>query len=336
MSSDGLNAPVLERAAAARILVTITVHFNAGRLEYLAEVMRSLAEFPVPVMDIVLVTNTADANEIMLLQRLCDEILPAKSATIRSYEYLGHPHYLTWCHREIIARNFGDEGNGRYTHFIYLEDDIRLSFVNFSYFIEYREKLREAGLIPSFLRVEYNKFLNGFVDSDNKNQIDVSKQPRMACGDVVMVNLPNPYIAFFILDTDLVAEFMRSPSFKRGRSRSVLEMSDMDVRERAAMGLCHENVPEPFECRYVAPISNATGMALNCAWISHLPNNYANDPNSGFGKIRMDALFLNTDRPAPPATKDSIRHTRRSGLYRYLVIPNMILEAIRWRLGFRR
>ena len=35
------------RPCDARILVAITVHFNPARLEYLAETMRSLSEFPV-------------------------------------------------------------------------------------------------------------------------------------------------------------------------------------------------------------------------------------------------------------------------------------------------
>lgn len=351
MGHDRLNVTYLEQAASARILVAITVHFNANRLEYLAEVLRSLGEFPVPVMDIILVTNTVDDEELTLLQRLCDEILPGKSASIRSYEYLAHPHYLTWRHREIVASEFAGARTGRYTHFIYLEDDIRISFLNFSYFVEYREILRDAGLIPSFLRVEYNRFLNGFVDSDNKAQIDVSAQPKLDLGETVMVSLPNPYIAFYILDTDLAAEFLRSRSFRRERSRSVPEMTDMDVRERAAMGVSYENVPEPFACRYVVPVSKSKGLAWNSCWVSHLPNNYANDPKSGFGKIRMDCLFLNARDEAMPdrgetldgmaqarvsAARGKVKHTLRNGFERYFVLPNKIIEGLRWRLGGRR
>ena len=332
----------------ARILVAITVHFNAARLEYLAEVMRSLNEFPVAAMHVVLVTNTVQDDELGLLRRLCSETLSGKTASIRCYEYLGHPHYLTWRHREIIVSEFANENDSGYTHFMYLEDDIRVSFANFSYFVEYREVLRHAGLLPSFLRVEYNRTLNGFVNSDNKAPVDLSRQPHIDHGDVILANIPFPYIACYILDTALVAEFLRTRSFKRESSRAVTEW---EVRERAAMGLCHENVPQPFQCRYVVPVSRKTGMALGCAWISHLPNNYANDPASGFGKMRMDALFENVGAPALPAgnlpprgavgtqipaVTETVRPNGWKNIDLYMVLPNKIIEGLRWRLGFKR
>ena len=57
------------------------------------------------------------------------------------------------------------------------------------------------------------------------------------------------------------------------------------------MGLCLENVPLPFAARYVVPVSTQTDMALPIARISHLPNNYANDPRMPLGKVRIDELF---------------------------------------------
>jgi hypothetical protein len=335
---DALHPSASVHARDARILVAITVHFNAVRLEYLAEVMRSLAEFPVAAMHVVLVTNTVDDQELAVLQRLCDEIFSGKTASIRSYEYLGHPHYLTWRHRKIVADEFIRGNDGHYTHFIYLEDDIRLSFVNFEYFVEYREKLRHAGLLPSFLRVEYNQVLNGFVGSDNRVPVDVSRQARIDIDDIVMTNNPFPYNPCYILDTELAAEFSRTRSFGRERSRSA---TDMDVRERAAMGLCYENVPEPFQSRYVIPISKTTGLTLNRAWISHLPNNYANDPKSDFGKVRMDSLFENVGGPASSAQgKSGGTHARKSKRWSnidfYMVLPNKIIEGLRWRVGVKR
>jgi hypothetical protein len=348
MGDNGLHPPVSVTARDARILVAITVHFNAARLEYLAEVMRSLAEFPVAVMTVILVTNTVHEAELAVLRRLCDEILPGQGASVRSYEYLAHPHYLTWRHRKMIASEFGGGAKGRYTHFIYLEDDIRLSFANFCYFVEFREVLRDAGLLPSFLRVEYSKDLNGFVNSDTKIPVDVSHQAQIEVGHIIMTNMPFPYNPCYILDAALAAEFLRTRSFKRESSRAV---TDMEVRERAAMGLCYENVPEPFQCRYVVPISKTTGMALNRAWISHLPNNYANDPKSDFGKVRMDALFVNVGgsasraqqgavdeagRTEAHATRGRAKRRRWSNIDFYLILPNKIIEGLRWRLGYKR
>ncbi len=346
MGNDALNSPLLESARAARVLVAITVHFNINRLKYLAEVLRSLSDFPVAAMDIVLVTNMPSDEDLALLHRLCDEIAPGGGISIRNYDYLAHPFYLTWRHRTIISREFARGNDGKYTHFIYLEDDIRLTFANFCYFLEYREILRDTGLLPSFLRVEYSSVLNGFVSTDNKASVDLGRQPRRDAGDIVMVNIPNPYIACYVLDTALAAEFVRTRSFRRGGSRNVTEW---DVRERAAMGLCFENVPDAFESRYVVPVSKHTGMALGCAWISHLPNNYADNPDDGYGKIRMDLLFTNTRGSVTDGVGETVsrepglsnvsgkkRPRRWNGTDRYLVFPNKIIEGLRWRFGLRR
>jgi hypothetical protein len=334
MEDDGL-ASTPPDARDARILVAITVHFNAARLEYLAEVLRSLAEFPVAAMHVVLITNTVAEAELGVLQRLCDEVLVGKSASLHRYEYLAHPFYLTWRHREFVATEFGDGSERKYTHFIYLEDDIRLSFMNFCYFVTYREVLRDAGLLPSFLRVEFNKTLNGYVNSDTKVPVDLNEQPREDRGEMLLANMPFPYTACYVLDADLAREFLGTSSFGRERSRA---MTEWDVRERAAMGLCYENIPNSFQCRYVVPIVKASGMALNCAWVSHLPNNYANDANSAFGKVRMDSLFVNAGGSAPRGGGDG----GRTGLSRwrnadfYMVLPNKVIEGMRWRLGIKR
>jgi hypothetical protein len=283
-----MNAPAHERARAARILTAISFHFDASRVRFLAEVLRSLAEYPVASMDVVIITNTFRHDQLALLRRLCAEVLSESSASIRSYGDLSNPWNLTWCHKPIIATEFVDGNHGRYTHFIYLENDIRLSFVNFCYFLEYRERLRGFGLLPAFVRVEYSANLGGFVTSDVFWPIYVPAQSHIRLGDTVLMNVPNPYNPFFILDLELAQEYVQSRSFDREGS---LEVSPWAVADRSAMGLCLENVPPPFQSRYLVPVSRQTGMVPACAWVWHLPNNYADNPNTVLGKVRMDELF---------------------------------------------
>jgi len=259
-----------------------------NRLGFLAEVLRSLSEFPVADMSVVIVTNTFRQEDLALLRRLNGEILRGNSSSIRSFGDLAHPFDLTWRHKAIIAGEFIGANHGRYTHFIYLEDDIRLSFGNFCYFVEFREILRSFGLLPAFVRVEYSAALGGFVASDAFWPVYVPVQSHIPLGDIVMVNMPNPYNPCFILDLDLAAEYVRTRSFDCEES---LAVGQWGVRERAAMGLCLENVPAPFQTRYVVPVSRQTSMAPEFAWLSHLPNNYADNPHTVLGKVRMDELF---------------------------------------------
>lgn len=251
--------------------------------------MRSLAEYPVAAMDVIIITNTLQKDELGLLNRLCRETLSNKGGEVRSFGDLTDGWDLTWCHKPIIAREFIQENHGRYTHFIYLENDIRLSFLNFCYFVEYREALRGFGLLPSFVRVEYSKSLGGFTGSDVFWPVYVPVQSHMVLGDMVLANMPNPYNPLFILDLELAAEYVQSPSFDRQASATVCRWG---VAERAAMGLCLENVPAPFQSRYVIPISRKLDAAPPFALVWHMPNNYADNPRSALGKVRIDRMFV--------------------------------------------
>jgi hypothetical protein len=275
------------RAREAHILCAVTFHFDSARLGFLAEVMRSLSAFPVAAMDLVVVTNTVREQDLTSLRGLCGDMPSGKSASIRSYGELDHPHYLTWCHEELIADEFV-KGN-RYSHFIYLEDDILLNFANFCYFVEFREILRPFGLLPAFLRTEYSANLGTLVASDAFWPVYVPVQSHICLNDTVLVNMPNPYNPCFILDLELAEEYVRSRSFDRDASQAVCRWG---VRERAALGLCLENVPPPFQTRYLVPVSRRTGKLPEFARISHLPDNYANDPHSSLGKVRVDELFV--------------------------------------------
>jgi hypothetical protein len=274
-------------ACGSHLLIAITFHFDTARLGLLAEVSRSLAEYPVTSMKLVILTNTTDHDQLSLVRRLCTESLPGKQAEVRTCQSLAHPYDLAWCHKTMIANEFLAGNDERYTHFIYLEDDIRLSFQNFCYFVECRDRLRSFGLVPAFVRLEYRAAVGGFVASDAFSAVYVPVQPHVRLGGVVMLNMPNPYNPCFILDVELAKEYVASRSFDRAASR---EVCDWGVRERAAMGLCLENVPPPFHTRYVVPVSAETDQVLPEARISHLPNNYADDPRMPLGKIRLDSL----------------------------------------------
>jgi hypothetical protein len=289
LENDEVNAPAYERARDARILTVISFHFVHSRVGFLAEVLRSLAEYPVSSMHVVIVTNTLDHDQLTLLRRLCAEILIDKPASIRSFGNLSNPWHLTWCHKSIIAKEFVDGNLDRYTHFIYLESDIRLGFINFCYFLDFRCRLRKFGLLPAFIRVEYGAHCYGFVTSDFFWPVYVPAQSHLQLGDTVFVNVPNPYNPFFILDLELAREYVRSRSFDLEASHGVAPWA---VADRSAMGLCFENVPPGFQSRYVVPVLRQTGMVPACAWVGHLPNNYADNPSSPLGKVRMDELFM--------------------------------------------
>ena len=83
-----------------------------------------------------------EADELAILRQLCLEVLPNTGSQIRCHDDLADPWSLTWCHKAIISSEFIANNDGRYSHFVYLEGDIRLSLTNFCYWIEFRQLLR--------------------------------------------------------------------------------------------------------------------------------------------------------------------------------------------------
>jgi hypothetical protein len=303
-----------------RILVAVTFHFRESRLQYLFQVIRALSEFPVEVLDVIVVTN-ADNQAINQIKDLCAPLFgffpirpgSKKTISIESHPKLADPWLLPWSHKHLIADEFLGPASG-YTHFIYVEDDILLSFENFCYFVHYREAFRSKRLIPSFQRIEYNESDNRLYLLDQVGASDFESRRRVNADGYAFVNLDYPHNAMFILDQDLAAEYIGTASFDRERSKTV--RPEWGLCERASMGLCFESPPEGFVFRYVSPVDISTMTTPRWSWVYHVANNYANDRLKPFAKTRIDQLFQSQNkntawRPPSKWTKYLERMRRR-------------------------
>ncbi len=309
-----------------RILTSVTFHFRESQLRFLYEVVRAIAGFPVDTVDVVILTNADDEARLGKLRELCQplfETFPArpeatKTLSIQSFPKLSDPWSLPWCHKQLITDHFLQD-ESVYTHFIYVEDDILLSYDNFIYFLYFRELLRPHGLIPSFQRVEYNSDNNRLYLTDQipakgrrTGGSGLDKSNRVDLGGYAFVSLDFPYNAMFILDRDLAREYARSPSFDRKTSRPV--QPEWSIAARAAMGLCFENVPPGFKNRYVSPVNPDTLTTPHWSWVFHIANNYVTNKYTPFAKARVDQLFASEtelDWRPPPKIMDYLRRARR-------------------------
>ena len=279
-----------------RILAAVTFHFHELRLQYLFQVVRALSEYPVEVLDVVIITNVDHQERLKQISDLCAPLFKPfplrenskKSFSIESFPKLVHPYFLAWSHKHLIADKFVNR-ESTYTHFIYVEDDILVSFDNFCYFTHFRKLLTGQGLIPSFQRIEYNKADNRLYLVDQKGASDFRSRKRVNVGGYAFVNLDHPYNAMFILDRHLALEYVETASFDREGSKIV--QPNWDIRERAAMGLCFENPPQGFVSRYVSPVNPDTLMTPYWSWVYHITNNYTQNCRTPFGKTRTDQLF---------------------------------------------
>ncbi len=284
-------APKPEECA---LLVAISFHYVQRRAPYLIDVVRALADFRVRRLDIRVMIN--DVPEAAALQSVLAGVLPttATVAVTRCGD-LAHPFELTWAHKPLIADEFL-AGASPYTHFVYLEDDMRFGPMNFRYFLEYRAPLAHSGLIPSFVRVEYGNEILEMRSTDHVRRLPYWRLRKIPLGPHVFVSPPNPYCALFVLDRPLAEEYVATNSFDLARSQAV---RGWPTRERSAMGLCWENVPRGFRSRFAIPIDLSRGTAAAEAWVPHLPNNYIPRIRSGFGQVPMLDLLEMVEPDAP-------------------------------------
>jgi hypothetical protein len=282
------------------VLVAVTSLFNEHRLAYLAQTLRTLSLWDVAYMRIVVLTNDAGQLNNTRLRRLCEESCSTRVFEIRVISDLDNTWRLTWSHKNIIRSEFVPEESG-FSHFIYLEDDIELQDANFLYWLRSREALRSKNLIPSFLRLEYERLQAAWTASDAFWPVFIPCQSYVCLDELCWVSMPNPYNPMFIMDRELAQEYVLTRSFDELESSKVC---DWGLAERAAMGLCNENVPDGFPHRYVVPVTKS-GWPLNSCQIFHIPSNYAGNPRHPLGRVRIGELLAGINILKPKVELES-------------------------------
>jgi hypothetical protein len=103
-----------------KLAVCITFHYVEERIQYLKEVCKSLAQISQEI-SLTIIINTSNKNEIDKIKKVID-------TRITEFDFfmpngLGHPYLLSWSHLNIFREQIKDSS---YTHFLYLEDDIKI------------------------------------------------------------------------------------------------------------------------------------------------------------------------------------------------------------------
>lgn len=272
------NSPV--HPILPHLAVCITFFYVPNRLPYLSKIIANYIGLANKT-DIYIVTNITDT-------KLISETIPSYDDQL-SIEFIvpsniGHPYLLTWVHREIFQKIFTSSS---VSHFLYTEDDQLFGRSNVMYWLKYREPLQKHGLIPSFFRVEKHPE-KGWVATDISSRQCISCLPHLKLEDGSLFTcMPNPYQGLYFLDRPLMEEFAKSPAISPDFGR-------WDIREKATQGLTFVNIPKGYTSRNVTPVDSHMKTVPQEAWIHHLPNNYANNPNSIAGKISMQnpGLFV--------------------------------------------
>lgn len=286
----------IPQARAARVLVCVTFHYAPNRLAYLYEVLTTLAGFFVAKMDVVVCTQTIQAAELRLLERMgCGLFQGNKVLHIRSFPDLDDPYELTWQHKAILKENLAS-GTDPFSHFVYLEDDLRFRYESFLYFLAGRKILAGKGLVPGFVRYEYHPDWDGVFATDHAMPQILNGHAVARAGRSLFVAPISPYQGMYVLDRSLAREHVESAAFDLRASAGI---ADWGVRERAAMGLTFHEPPPGYGSRYAVPLDAETLIPERCCWVHHVTNSYAvnrnpADPNSVFASLPIESVFRST------------------------------------------
>ena len=276
-----------------RLMVGCTFHFRADRLEHFYETIRAICHYPVGEVEIHVATNTFDPSQLASLKLLLDQLMETFPAalgyerrfSVHSFGGFRNPFELAWAHKSFIRDRFIGSS---FSHFLYTEDDLEVTFANFLYYLRYRDLLKQDGLIPGFIRTEFNYDDNEIYSTDQFEPVKTFTRKHLELDGLSFMTLDNPHHAAFILDQELASEYVASRSFDMEKSS---EVYGWELCERSTMALMWERLPEGFWVRAVVPVTKSL-VIPSMACIRHLPNTYANKPESRLGKVKMSSVLV--------------------------------------------
>lgn len=267
--------------AIAHLAIAVTFHFAEHRLDCL----RRIAEQFLSLGDRVSVHVLTNATDERQHAQIVDAVNAKREVPLQIEVpvLLGHPLLLTWAHFAVFRRLLATDET--ITHFMYVEDDILIQPNNISYWLKGRQVLRPFGMYPSFVRYEIKDGESTKLSSDASIRASLTDRPRVLSGaDYVYVSLPHQYQGMYLLDRELMEEHLNGPS-------SDPNFGPWRICEKAAQGLTFASAPEGFTARNLVGYHLPGAVIDEDSLIHHLPNNYANNPNTIFAKIPVDELI---------------------------------------------
>ena len=278
------------KAEYQKLAVCITFHYVEERIKYFAEVCRSLIDIA-PIVHLTIVTNTNENDKISRIESLVDKEKIHLEFLIP--HGLGHPYLLAWSHLEVFRKKINETS---YSHFLYLEDDMKITSENIAYWLDARSKLKNYGLIPAFFRIEENTLDGKLYSTDVMQKMSMYECPVF---DVEngnsFISIIYPFQGLYLLDRDLMYEHLNGPTSCPDFDHSdggLLRVQSHDLRARAALGLTFVGVPSGFRSRYILPFDKQNSQIKPVCFVHHLPNNYTNNPETPIGKIKVDDIFI--------------------------------------------
>ena len=287
ISNLSLNSEEITKLLPKKLAICVTFYYRENKINILKKVCKEFNDLAHDI-DVTIVTNENNDKKIISLKKNIEEVL--KNFNIHIAQDLQHSKFLPWSHLVVMRKKITDNS---FTHFMYLEDDIRVTKKNIIYWLNARKALKTYSLIPSFVRTEIN-FEDQevyVVDSTKKNNFKKMPKVFSKTRDAAFVNLLFPHQPIYFYDRELMNEYFNGPASDPDFSIPAARDHYQGIVERLDYMLTYHDVPEGFFHRAVAPVDTKKKIIKNYCLVEHLSNKYANQ-NSKFAVIKIKDLFF--------------------------------------------
>lgn len=282
-----LNSEEINKLLPQKLAICVTFFYREEKINILKKVCKQFVNLADDI-DVTIVTNENNDKKITVLKKNIEEVL--KNFNIHSVQDLQHPKFLPWSHLTIMRKKIADT---RFTHFMYLEDDIRVSKENIVYWLNARKALKIYNLIPSFVRTEINFKDKEVYVVDSTKKSNFKKMPKVfsKIKDIAFVNLLFPHQPIYFYDKELMNEYFNEPPSDPDFAIPAARDHYQGIVERLDLMLTYHDIPQGFFHRAVVPVDLKNKIIKNYCLVEHLSNKYANQ-KSQFAVIKVKDLFF--------------------------------------------
>ena len=268
-----------------KIAIVICFYFNKQYINELTKTCKNLKSLGKKI-DVTIITNNIKKSHKIFLSKKLKLVLKKFKIIIHN---IPEPNLLPWFSINVMKQKILDKS---FSHFLYLEHDILLYKKNLIYWNKFRTILKSKNLIPAFVRTEKNKNNEIFV-VDAINKIDFKNDPKIYINSKNdgFINNKNPYQAIYLMDRDLMKEYLNSPASTVDFGFFNQELRNKyPIKELVNVSIAYSNIPHGYYNRYMIPFTNKKEIPDFCL-IEHSSNKYVNLKNKFFSKINIKQLL---------------------------------------------
>jgi len=271
-----------------KIAIVICFYFRRGRLKKLNKNILEIASYNFNT-DLTVITNDLKKEDELKLNKILKKKI--KKYSIIKFKDLPDENFLPWHSLSVMRSKIKDSS---YSHFMYLEDDIIVNSKNISYWIYFRKVLKNINLIPNFIRCEIYKGKLFSVDNPkklikNKNPIIFTENKKFG-----FINSKYPYSAMYLMDRELLRDFLKSKAIRIDFSFSNRVMKSLyPIKELVNISYAYLDVPKRYHNRLVLPFVKNTIPEYSI--IRHSDLKYVKHKSlnkMGYGTINIKNLIV--------------------------------------------